>query len=41
MLDITLGDNEGILFDHTITIDPNAKSTSAYWLEEEGSPWDV
>ena len=36
-LDISLGDNEGVLFDHTITIDPKAKTTSAYWLEKEGS----
>ncbi len=36
-LDISLGNNEGVLFDHTITIDNNARATSAYWLKEEGS----
>ena len=36
-LDIALGDNEGILFDHTININDNAELTSAYWLKEEGS----
>jgi LmbE family N-acetylglucosaminyl deacetylase len=36
-LDISLGDNEGILFDHTINISDQAPRTSAYWLKEEGS----
>ncbi len=36
-LAIDLGHNEGVLFDHTITIPEDAPSTSAYWLEESGS----
>jgi len=36
-LSIDLATNEGILFDHTITLDANASTTNAYWLEESGS----
>lgn len=36
-LNITLLNNEGILFDHTITIADDAAPTSAYWLTESGS----
>ena len=37
ILSIDLADNEGILFDHTITIPEDAEPTSAYWLKESGS----
>lgn len=36
-LSIDLGDNEGILLDHTMTIPSDAPPTSAYWLDEVGS----
>ena len=36
-LAIDLGNNEGVLFDHTITVPVDAPTTSAYWLEESGS----
>jgi hypothetical protein len=36
-LSIDLGNNEGVLFDHTINVPKDAPTTSAYWLEEEGS----
>ncbi|MEM9547798.1 MAG: PIG-L family deacetylase [Bacteroidota bacterium] len=34
---IELGTNEGVLFDHTITIPVDAPATSPYWLVEPGS----
>ncbi|MDF1697399.1 MAG: PIG-L family deacetylase [Saprospiraceae bacterium] len=36
-LSIELGNNEGVLFDHTITIPLDAPTSSAYWLKESGS----
>jgi len=34
---VELTNNEGILFDHKITLADDAKTTSPYWLEESGT----